>query len=100
MNEPFCESSVSNEDYLSVINKLSEFTDSTFTFGESLLKKIEEASIYDELLRETADKIAKKSEELVNTGSTASLSFLRRTKEAIGNQLSCVANSGNSSKVS
>ena len=100
MNEPFCESSVSNEDYLSVINKLSEFTDSTFTFGESLLKKIEEASIYDELLRETADKIAKKSEELVNTGSTASLSFLRRTKEAIGNQLSGVANSGNSSKVS
>lgn len=68
-----------------MITKLSEFTDSTLTFGESLLKRIEEAGLNDELLRSTAEKIAKTSEELVTSGSSASLSFLKRTKEAIGN---------------
>jgi hypothetical protein len=53
---------------MAVIGKLSEFADSTLNFGESLLKKIEEAGLNDELLRSTADKIAKTSEELVTSG--------------------------------
>ncbi len=58
--------------------KLSEFADSTLSLGESLLKKIDEIG-----LLETADKIAKTSEELIKEGSSNSISFLKRTKEAL-----------------
>lgn len=53
VKEPFSDigSTISNEDYLLVVNKLNEFADSTLTFGEALLKKIEEAGLNDELLR-------------------------------------------------
>ena len=42
------------------------------------MKKIDEIGF-----RETADKIAKTSEELLKEGSSSSLSFLNRTKEAL-----------------
>ena len=48
------------------------------SFGESLLKIIDEIDF-----RETADKIAKTSEELIKEGSSTSISFLKRTKEAL-----------------
>ena len=48
-NEPFSDltTQISNEDYILVINKLNEFADSTLNFGESLLRKIEEAGLND-----------------------------------------------------
>jgi len=39
------------------VNKLNEFADNTFTFGESILKRMEEVGINDKL-KVTADKIA------------------------------------------
>jgi hypothetical protein len=42
------------------------------------MKKIDEIGF-----RETADKIAKTSEELLKEGSSSSISFLKRTKEAL-----------------
>ena len=60
------------------MGKLTEFADSTLNFGETLLKKFDEIGF-----RETADKIAKTSEELIKEGSTSSISFLKRTKEAL-----------------
>ena len=48
VNEPFQDiSAISNEDYLTVVNKLNEFADSTLNFGETLLKKIEESGFND-----------------------------------------------------
>jgi hypothetical protein len=66
---------ISNEDYLLLINRLNEFADNTFTFGESILKKMEESGINDKL-KLTADRIANKSAEL---GS----SIFRKTRESI-----------------
>lgn len=79
-NEPFADlgSSISNEDFQLVVSKLNEFADSTLNFGEALLKKIEESGLNEELSR-----IARKSEELIVTGSSQSLSFIKRTKDAI-----------------
>jgi hypothetical protein len=85
VNEPFVDSvseSISSEDYIRVMSKLNEYADSTLSFGETLLRNIE-AGLNDQLLTQTVDKIAKRSEELITTGSTTSLSFLRRTKDAI-----------------
>ncbi len=58
-----------------LVNKLNEFADNTFTFGESILKRMEEVGLNDKL-KVTADKIAKKSEEI-------STSFLKRTRDSI-----------------
>lgn len=66
------------------MNKLTEFADSTLNFGETLLKKIDEINISDSFLKDTADRIAKTSEELIKEGSNTSLSFLKRTKEVLG----------------
>ncbi len=79
-NEPFADigNSISNEDFQLVVAKLSEFADTTLNFGEALLKKIDEYGLNEELQR-----IARKSEELIVTGSSQSLSFIKRTKEAI-----------------
>jgi hypothetical protein len=74
-SEPFM-ISTPGDDFL--MQKLSEFADSTLTLGESLMKKIDEIGF-----RETADKIAKTSEELIKEGSSSSISFLKRTKEAL-----------------
>lgn len=73
MNEPFSDSvSISNEDYLLLVNKLNEFADNTFTFGESILKRMEEVSF----VKTTADKLAKKGEEI-------SSSLFKRTRDSI-----------------
>lgn len=37
------------EEYLILVNKLNEFADNTFTFGESLLKKMEEVNINEKI---------------------------------------------------
>jgi hypothetical protein len=65
-NEPFTHdaTAITNDDYVKIIGKLNEFADSTLTFGEALLKKIDEIGINDNLLRETADRIAKNSAEI------------------------------------
>jgi hypothetical protein len=54
---------------------LNEFADNTFTFGESILKKMEESGLNDKL-KDTADKIANKSAEI---GSN----IYKKTKESI-----------------
>jgi hypothetical protein len=79
-NEPFADigNAISNEDFKLVITKLNEFADTTLNFGEALLKKLEESGINEEL-----QKIAKKSEELIVSGSSQSISFIKRTKDAI-----------------
>ena len=75
-NEPYNDSSaLSNEDYLMILSKLNEFTDNTVIFGENLLKKMEETRL-NEKLKETADVIAKKSEEIKT-------SLFKRTRESI-----------------
>ena len=56
---------ISSEEYLVLINRLNEFADNTFTFGESILKKMEESGINDRL-KNTADKIANKGAEFGN----------------------------------
>ena len=66
---------ISSEDYLVLINRLNEFADNTFTFGESILKKMEESGINDKL-KTTADRIANKSVEFSNT-------FLKKTRDSI-----------------
>ena len=58
-----------------LINRLNEFADNTFTFGESILKKMEESGINNKL-KDTADRIANKSAELRNT-------FIKRTRDSI-----------------
>ena len=80
-NEPFAQDAITitNDDYLKIVGKLNEFADSTMTLGEALLKKIDEITISDNLIRETADRIAKNSAEI----SQSSISFLKRTKDAI-----------------
>lgn len=76
-NEPFCDNnSISNEDYLLLINRLNEFTDNTFTFGESIFKKIEEVGNINEKLKVTADKIVNKSSEI-------STSIFKKTRDSI-----------------
>jgi hypothetical protein len=60
---------------LILINKLNEFADNTFTFGESILKKMEESGLNDKL-KTTADKIANKSAEIGNN-------LFKKTKESI-----------------
>ena len=62
---------------------MTEFADSTLNFGESLLKKIDDIGLNESFFKETAGKIAKTSEELIKEGSSSSLSFLKRTKEAL-----------------
>jgi hypothetical protein len=42
------------------------------------MKKLDEIDF-----KETADKIAKSSEEFIKEGSSTSISFLKRTKEAL-----------------
>ena len=70
-----------NDDYDQIVLKLDEFANSTLNFGEALLKKIDEFGMSsDSYIRETADRIAKNSAEI----SSSSLSFLKRTKDAIG----------------
>jgi hypothetical protein len=84
--EPFTQDllAITTDDYEKVIVKLDEFANSTMNFGEALLKKIDEIGMSsDSYFRETADKIAKNSVEISNS----SLSFLKRTKEAIGQHL-------------
>ena len=82
-HEPYGESvSISNEDYLLLVNKLNEFADNTFTFGESILKRMEEVSF----VKTTADKLAKKGEEI-------STSLFKRTRDSI----SSIQHSTNSS---
>lgn len=66
---------ISNDDYLILINKLNEFSDNTFTFGESILKKMEESGLNDKL-KTTADRIANKSAEIGN-------SIVKKTRESI-----------------
>jgi len=76
-NEPYCDNmGISNEDYLLIINRLNEFADNTFTFGESIFKKIEEVGNINEKLKFTADKIVNKSSEI-------STSFIKKTRESI-----------------
>ncbi|CDW88860.1 arf gtpase activator [Stylonychia lemnae] len=76
-SEPFCDNNgISNEDYLLLINRLNEFADNTFTFGESIFKKIEEVGNINETLKNTADKIVNKSSEI-------STSFIKKTRESI-----------------
>ncbi len=89
--EPFTQDllSITNEDYEKVILRLDEFANSTMNFGEALLKKIDEIGMNsDSYFRETADKIAKNSVEISNS----SLSFLKRTKEAIGQHIAARVN--------
>ena len=57
-----------------MINKLNEFADNTFTFGESILKKMEESGINNKL-KNTADKIANKSAEFSNN-------FIKKTRDS------------------
>ena len=59
-----------------LLNKLNEFADSTFTFGEQIFKRMEEVSLIKENLRVTADKIANKSAEISN-------SIFKRTRDSI-----------------
>lgn len=54
---------------------MNEFADNTFTFGESILKKMEESGINNKL-KDTADRIANKGVEIRNT-------FLKRTRDSI-----------------
>ena len=69
--------------------RLDEFANSTMNFGEALLQKIDEIGINsDSYFRETADKIAKNSVEISNS----SLSFLKRTKEVIGQHIAARVN--------
>jgi hypothetical protein len=76
LNEPFFDvNTISSEDYYLLINKLNEFADSTFTFGESILKKMEEAGINDKLLV-GVDKFAKGSAEI-------GTSLFKRTRDSI-----------------
>jgi len=50
VNEPFGDQSlISSEDYLLIINRLNEFADNTFTFGESILKRMEESGLNSRL---------------------------------------------------
>lgn len=65
---------ISKEDYLILINRLNDFADNTFTFGESILKKMEESGINNKL-KNTADKIANKSAELSNN-------FIQKTRDS------------------
>ena len=81
--EPFS-SNLLNDDYDKIILKLDEFANSTLNIGEALLKKIDEIGVSsDSYIRETADRIAKNSVEISNS----SLSFLKRTKDAIGQHI-------------
>lgn len=66
---------ISKEDYLILVNKLNDFSDNTFTFGESILKKMEESGIKDKLTI-TADKIANKGAEIGN-------SIFKKTRDSI-----------------
>ena len=66
---------ISNEDYLLLINRLNDFADNTFTFGESILKKMEDSGINDRL-KLTAEKVANKGAEFSN-------SIYKRTRESI-----------------
>jgi hypothetical protein len=54
-----------------IINKLNEFADNTFTFGESILKKMEESGINNKL-KHTMTKGA----EIGNT-------LMKKTRESI-----------------
>ena len=58
-----------------ILNKLNEFADNTFTFGESILKKMGESGINDRL-KTTADKIANKGADFTNN-------FLKKTRDSI-----------------
>lgn len=76
MAEPYGDHTIiSKEDYLILLNKLNEFADNTFTFGESILKKMEESGLRDKLTL-TADKIASRSAEISN-------SIFKKTKDSI-----------------
>ena len=76
MTEPYVDHTIiSKEDYLILLNKLNDFADNTFTFGESILKKMEESGIKDKLTI-TADKIANKSAEIGN-------SIFKKTRDSI-----------------
>ena len=66
---------ISNEDYLVLINRLNEFADNTFTFGESILKRMEESGL-KENIKTTADKIANKSAEI-------GTNIFKKTRESI-----------------
>ena len=61
-----------------IVNKLNEFADNTFTFGESILKKMEEAGFNDKF-KVTADVISKKSEDFMIANS----GIFKRTKDTI-----------------
>eukprot|EP00347_Sterkiella_histriomuscorum_P008382 403345311 len=78
INEPYCDNNnaISNEDYILLINKLNEFADNTYTFGESIFRKIEEVGNINEKLKVTADK-------LVNRGSEVGASIFKRTRDSI-----------------
>ncbi len=54
------------------------------------MKKLDEIDF-----KETADKIAKSSEEFIKEGSSTSISFLKRTKEALASQIAQVAQNTN-----
>ena len=76
-NEPFCDyNAISNEDYLLIINRLNEFADNTFTFGETIFKRIEEVGNINEKLKVSAEKIA-------NKGAEISTSIFKRTRDSI-----------------
>lgn len=79
INEPYCgegNGNISNEDYILLINKLNEFADNTYTFGESIFKKIEEVGNINEKIKVTADKLVIKGSELSNN-------IFKKTRESI-----------------
>eukprot|EP00349_Pseudokeronopsis_sp_Brazil_P001424 CAMPEP_0202961564 /NCGR_PEP_ID=MMETSP1396-20130829/5625_1 /ASSEMBLY_ACC=CAM_ASM_000872 /TAXON_ID= /ORGANISM="Pseudokeronopsis sp., Strain Brazil" /LENGTH=90 /DNA_ID=CAMNT_0049681477 /DNA_START=694 /DNA_END=966 /DNA_ORIENTATION=+ len=72
VQEPFGDQSlISNEDYLLIINKLNEFADNTFTFGESILKRMEESGLNSRL------KLT------MNKGAEFGNHLMRRTRDSI-----------------
>lgn len=54
-----------------IINKLNEFADNTFTFGESILKRMEESGLNDKL------KLT------MNKGAEIGNNLIQKTREGI-----------------
>ena len=70
VNEPFGDQSlISSEDYLILINKLNEFADNTFTFGESILKRMEESGLNE------------KMKMTMNKGAEIGNNLMKKTRE-------------------
>ena len=65
-----------------LINGLNEFTDNAFTFGESILKKMEESGLNDKL-KVTADKLDHKVKEVFKKTRDSISSINQSSKVAV-----------------